>query len=79
MDRADSEPEPRCTFGGWVTVLGQPTMLTELFRVNYVLSFIRIERDLTLLHFPMADTPTTSVKITASLRQPKSTFTEFRP
>jgi hypothetical protein len=30
VDRADSEPEPRCTVGGWVTIRGQSTILTEL-------------------------------------------------
>ena len=74
MDRADSEPEPRCTVGGWVMIRGRPTMVTELFRVDSVLSFIRIEGDLTLPHSPMADTPITSVTFTASLRHPKSTF-----
>ena len=38
LDRADSEPEPRCTVGGWVTIRGRPTTLTELFRVDSILS-----------------------------------------
>ena len=50
--------------------------LTELFRVDSVLSFIRIEGDLTLPHSPMADTPITSVTITASLWHPKSTLNQ---
>ena len=41
MDRADSEPEPRCTVGGWVTIRGRPTRLTELFRVDSVLSLYK--------------------------------------
>ena len=41
VDRADSEPEPRCTVGGWVTIRGRPTMLTELFRVDSVLSLYK--------------------------------------
>ena len=41
MDRADSEPEPRCTVGGWVTIRGRPTTLTELFRVDSVLSLYK--------------------------------------
>ena len=41
VDRADSEQEPRCTVGGWVTILGRPTRLTELFRVDSVLSLYK--------------------------------------
>ena len=50
-DRADSEPEPRCTVGGWVTVWGQQTILTELFRANSVLSFTRIRMELSATNF----------------------------
>ena len=51
MDRADSEPEPRCTVRGWVTILGRPTTLTDLFLVDYVLSFILFGVELSVANF----------------------------
>ena len=41
VDLADLEPEPRCTVGGWVTIRGRPTRVTELFLVDSVLSLYK--------------------------------------
>ena len=64
----------RCTVGGWVTIRGRPTTLTELLGVDSVLSLYKRSRELDVTTFTMADTPITSVTSHASLRHPESTF-----
>ena len=77
MQRADSEPEPRC----YRWRLGHDTGPTDNANGSMGGSilyspFIRDRANLTLPHSPMADTPITSVTSHASLRHPESTFNQ---
>jgi hypothetical protein len=75
VQRADSEPEPRC----YRWRLGHDTGPTDNANGSIGGSilyspFIRDQANLTLPHSPMADTPITSVTSPASLQHPESTF-----
>ena len=78
VQRADSEPEPRC----YRWRLGHDTGPTDNANGSIGGSilyspFIRDRANLTLPHLPMtADTPITSVTFHASLRHPESTFNQ---